>query len=187
MVKQPTTKQRSLETVIVTVKNKVGYIHSALQRSYSQRVLATGSNRTAPSKDVHWLNLRFGLLSWNAIISKLMYLCCYEDEVERLSPCILLKASCCCLLRGLGGFLSPVEDKQENIFREKTSRNSPHIQSRMFLCSVNLWGRGMFKKTVRFSKIGHSVKLDVKCIHYKLFWSRSFEISFAYLHITKTD
>lgn len=87
------------------------------------------------------------------INSKLMYLCCYEDEVERLSPCILLKASCCCLLRGLGGFLSPVEDKQESIFREKTNRNSPHIQSSHCLfdftplnvtCKVNLGDRGMF-------------------------------------------
>lgn len=31
----------------------------------------------------------------------------YEVEVGRLSPCTLLKSSCCCLVRGLGGFLSP--------------------------------------------------------------------------------
>lgn len=43
----------------------------------------------------------------------------YGDDVGRLSPCMLLSTSCCCLLRGLGGFLSPVKYKQEAYLESK--------------------------------------------------------------------
>lgn len=43
----------------------------------------------------------------------------YDDDVGRLSPCMLLSTSCCCLLRGLGGFLSPVKYKQEAYLESK--------------------------------------------------------------------
>lgn len=42
----------------------------------------------------------------------------YDDDVGRLSPC-MLSTSCCCLLRGLGGFLSPVRYKQEAYLERK--------------------------------------------------------------------
>jgi len=113
--------QSCMETVIVTVQNKVVYIHSALQSSYSQSAL----NMDITVEGCAVVELTVCFLEMG-MICKLLSQRCYEDEVERLSPCILLK--CCCLLRGLGGFLSPVEDKHKDIFREKTSRNSPHIQ-----------------------------------------------------------
>lgn len=43
----------------------------------------------------------------------------YDDDVGRLSPCMLLSTSCCCLLRGLGGFLSPVKYTQEAYLESK--------------------------------------------------------------------
>lgn len=116
-------------------------------RLYKDRIPRARWTWTSPSRDVQWLNLQFAFLKWEWFLS-----CCYEDEVE-LSPCILLK--CCCLLRGLGGFLSPVEDKQEDIFREKTSRNSPHIQSSHCLfvfktfnvtCRHNVWDHACSKR-----------------------------------------
>lgn len=43
----------------------------------------------------------------------------YDDDVGRLRPCMVLSTSCCCLLRGLGGFLSPVKYKQEAYLESK--------------------------------------------------------------------
>lgn len=107
IVKQPTTITLSGHKVVVTVKNKV---HSFLL--YRNRTPLDQNNR---------LNLQFMLLKC-ALFYTVVW--CYDDEVERLSACMLLRASCCCLLMGLGGFLSPAVDKHEVKFREQTSCNA---------------------------------------------------------------
>lgn len=52
----------------------------------------------------------------------------YEAEVGRDSPCTL-NASCWCLLKGLGGFLSPAKNKQEIRSMEQINRHSIHHQT----------------------------------------------------------
>lgn len=90
--------------------------------------LGGGGENDRPSSSPTWLRLLplnlskkhesacpkslFLLLGSNSAQDYTRMCCSQEPEVVSASPCTLLSVSCWCLLRGLGGFLFPAENKQ---------------------------------------------------------------------------